>query len=243
MATARPILQRPPGPPLSGGYRPSPAPPITTTGIRGYLLWLKREQPAVYAKLAPALPTIAPSAFSHYMGSAITRTRKLAGVGSLRARNGVVLVAGLGRLGQSADDLDPVYSDVDLSYSTDPDLTNYTIAQGASNPEITNAPTPETTAAANTGAGTPSTQVAAIGALATGITGLAITGMQLSTANEINQLQLQRAQAGLAPLNIGMNANGVPTITGTGLSGSGMLIVLLIAGLVLFAAMGERRQG
>jgi hypothetical protein len=40
--------------------------PITETGIKGFLLWYKREQPHIYAKIAPQLPSIVPKAFSNY---------------------------------------------------------------------------------------------------------------------------------------------------------------------------------
>jgi hypothetical protein len=40
---------------------------ITSTGPKGFLTWFKREQPAIYAQIAPALQQKYPQAFSGYM--------------------------------------------------------------------------------------------------------------------------------------------------------------------------------
>lgn len=43
-------------------------PKIHDTGPRGFLKWFRREQPAIYAQIAPKLQKLAPQAFSSYMG-------------------------------------------------------------------------------------------------------------------------------------------------------------------------------
>jgi len=44
--------------------------PITEKGMRGFLMWLNREQPVIYAAIAPQLPLKTPQAFSDYHNGA-----------------------------------------------------------------------------------------------------------------------------------------------------------------------------
>ena len=75
-----------------------------------------------------------------------------------------------------------------------------------------------------------------------GITSLWMTKAQVTTNQAITNLQLQRAQAGLSPLNIGLGANGLPMF-GSSLGGGTSLLLLGGGLLVLFMLMrgGSRR--
>jgi hypothetical protein len=216
-------------------------PPIQETGMKGYLKWLQREQPEVYKVMAPQLPVIAPAAFSHYTQSVATTTRTMGALASLRRRNRGRFPGTMGGLGHFSALNDTSSGTGDLfqpdflstpSFDTSSDVQEtITAAQGA---------TLDTADAANSTGSTPTQQTTAIAQLAAGVTGLALFGEQASQANAINQLQLQRAAAGLSPLNIGMNANGIPTITGLATS-SGTIILLLAVAAGAFLLFGSKK--
>jgi hypothetical protein len=219
-------------------FAASSAPPITSTGVRGFLKWYQREQPEVYQVIAPKLPVVAPAVFGAYISSRVRATRRLGSLADARARRRThLMVSGLG---QDDDD--------DTGYILNPDLTINTSTltdSGSANPvDITSlvqsTTLPDISDTASSSAGTTTTNTSAIGSLIAGVTGLFVSQQQAQTAQQITALQLQRAQAGLSPLNISMGANGVPTITGIA-SNPGALLLLLGAGLLLVMLMGGKK--
>jgi hypothetical protein len=203
--------------------------------MRGFLKWLQREQPNVYKQLAPKIAATQPGVFSDYTQSRTQLMRGRAGMASLAARTRSL--SGLGRLGQSDGSASDLSSQIQVVASSDLTPVNvavddtYTSQLPTTNVDVTDA--------ANTTAGTPTASTNWISQAVSGITSLWTTQAQLSTAQSITNLQLQRAQQGLSPLNIGMNANGIPTIGGM-LAGGGSL--LLIGGAVLlFLMMGRSK--
>jgi hypothetical protein len=59
---------------------------ITDTGLKGFLLWLKADQPAVYAATASKIAKAAPRGFSGFNGSVKMSRRLAAGNRSMRLR-------------------------------------------------------------------------------------------------------------------------------------------------------------
>lgn len=216
----------------SGGFKPSPLPPIADTGMKGFLKWYQREQPEVFKAVAPQIAAKTPQVFSDYNQSQTQRIRQRAGVASLAARRRMRGIAGLGDDFTDLLDSSPDSNIVAGFESPSDDINSY----------MSSAPTIDVSDAANTTSGTPTTSTSLISSLIAGITGAYTTVTQANTAQAITNLQLQRAQAGLAPLNIGMNANGIPTITGVGLASSAGIILLIGGGLLLFMMMGRGKK-
>lgn len=235
----------------SPGFRASNLPPIAATGMQGFLQWFRREQPNLYRAVAPQIQAQFPRVFSDYNQSQVQHLRDATGRASLAGRRrmrggmGAILAAGriraLGGLGQN-DSNSVDSSDFDYLQSPDSSLVASfatpnieTVDTGSSIPAIADT--------ANTSGGTSTTDASAIAAIATGAAQLYTTSAQLQTAQAINNLQIQRAQAGLAPLNIGLSASGVPTITGVGLTGSAGTLLLFAGGaLLLLMMMGGKKS-
>jgi hypothetical protein len=59
---------------------------ITDTGLKGFLLWLKQDQPGVYAATATKIAKAVPKGFSGFNGSVATSRRLAAGRRSMRLR-------------------------------------------------------------------------------------------------------------------------------------------------------------
>lgn len=217
------------------GFKSSPLPPITETGMRGFLKWYQREQPDLYKKVAPTIAAVAPSIFSDYNQSVTASIRNVsAGVGQ-RARTKT-----MGRLGQ-----DPT----DYGYNLNPDLTvsdSSITGVGVDVPSATldaltlQTPPIDTADAANQGPVLGTVTQAVAQAIA-GVTGAYATVVHQQTANAITQLQLQRASQNLPPLNIGMNANGIPTFSAAAIGGSSVVLGLgLLIGAYLLFGRGGR---
>jgi hypothetical protein len=212
-----------------GGFKPSHLPPVTETGIQGFLKWLQRENPQAYQHIAPALPAMDPRMFSDYNQSRAQIVRGRAGVASLAARAGR-----MGALGQAE------YSS-QIPTLSESDLTPVNVSADDSTLTMAIPTNVDTTDAANQGSGTSTASTDWISSAIHGITSLWLTKSQLQTSQAITNLQLQRAQAGYAPLNIGLGANGIPVF---GAMGGGSTLLLLGGGLlVLFMLMrgGGRR--
>lgn len=218
-------------------FAQSPHPPIKSTGMKGFLKWYQREQPEVYKVIADKLPAVAPSVFGAYIASRVRATRALGALATKRAKNHTrLMVSGLGQ-DDSGLDLTPI--DVSGDFQAPVSLTAGDL-QSVGTSDISAVTLPDVADTAGSSAGTPTTNTSAISNLIAGVTGLFTSQQQLQTAQQITNLQLQRAQAGLAPLNIGMNANGVPTVTGIA-SNPMTLLLLLGAGLLLFLGMGRKK--
>lgn len=243
------------------GFLPSHLPPISDTGMQGYLKWFRREQPNLYAKVAPQIYATFPRVFSDYTQTRVQGVRDAASRATLarrlRMRGGMTAIMGAlvgegamdGRLpvprpyglGQNDSSVvDQSYIDL-LQNSPDPDIVS-TFQTPTVDTGSFAAPNIDIADAANSTGGTGTADATAIAAIATGAAQLYTTSQQMATAQSINNLQIQRAQQGLAPLNIGMNANGVPTITGVGLTGSAGTVLLLVGGgLLLLMMMGGKK--
>ena len=218
----------------SGGFKPSPLPPIAATGMRGFLKWYAREQPNDYPRVAKALWGNAPEVFSDYVQSRTQAIRGAVGRQSLARRTFAPAFAGLGQDDGTASDLS-----TQIATLSESDLTPVNLA---TSDDLLNIAAPNnipSTDAANAGAGTTTATTNWISQLITGATGLFATQQQGQLAQTIVNAQLSRAQQGLSPLNIGWSANGLPTISASGAltSSTGLL---LIGGLALVAVMMMR---
>jgi hypothetical protein len=207
--------------------------------MNGFLKWLQRENPVAYQHIAPSLPAVDPRMFSDYTQSRSQIVRGRAGAASLARR--ASMMHGLGAFGQTEYDstlpefqVDPTQATANMVLAPS-DLTPLNIAVDDATLTTAVPTNVDTTDAANQGSGTSTASTDWISSAVAGITSLFTTKAQLQTAQSITNLQLQRAQAGLSPLNIGLNANGIPTILGSALAGSGSL--LLIGGAILLFFM------
>jgi hypothetical protein len=232
--------------------------PITATGMKGFLLWFAREQPALYNKICKKIPQVAPQAFSNY-----TARRKR--LGAIYRGRFIKPAAGLSGLAG-------YYSSYGSynSYASAPVTVNYT-AQ-LSNPSYTASPTVDYTAqlptytastdpgalqTVNTGAsgggvsvvpiagaansGSFSTPTGtAVGALISGVAAGAMTLAQQQALNGAVNTQLQRAGSGLAPLNTSLNSLGVPTV-GSGSLSMETLLVLGGAAALALVLLGDSK--
>jgi hypothetical protein len=217
------------------------AAPITETGVRGFLKWFKREQPALYSKIAPLLPKKVPAAFSNYEAGgyrvaglsrddAVTKLNKI-------YKDSFSRRAGLGRFA----DYDPYASMTGSNpnaYFSSGITTNYT-AQLSTMPSYTasysSTPTAnipvDTSTAANNGP-SPTSTTNGIANVINAASGLVLSGAAAVTQAQIVSAQLARAASGLSPLNTSLNANGVPTVVS-----SSTTTVLLLGGLALAALL------
>ena len=90
--------------------------------------------------------------------------------------------------------------------------------------------------AANTGVSSTPT-VSAIGQVIGAASSVYMTSQQAALQNSLVQTNLQRAAAGLPPLNTSLSAAGVPIVATSGSLGSGgtLFLIALVAGAALLA--------
>jgi hypothetical protein len=182
---------------------------ITATGTRGFLLWLKEFQPAVYAKIAPTLPAQAPDLFTEFESAG----------GALGAYS-----RGLNGLGSNGSGTDVSLQPISIS-SFD-----------------TSVPTVDVASAANS-SGPSSSTSSWLSSLINGVSSAYMGYTQAQNQQAIVNAQLQRAQAGLPPLDIAPGANGIPTISVSSITSSPVLWIAggaLVIGVFLFASRGRR---
>ena len=108
----------------------------------------------------------------------------------------------------------------------------------------TSGSTTDVASAANSGAGSPSV-TSVIANLVSAAGQIFLAKSQVDTLNQVNQIQLQRAQMGLAPLNTSSLSLGVPQVNvglsqGT-LTGGGIALAV-VAGLGLLLAFGGGKR-
>jgi len=226
-----------------GGFKPSHLPPVTETGMQGFLKWLQRENPQAYQHIAPSLPAMDPRMFSDYNQSRAQIVRGRAGVASLAARAGRLGVLGQAEYGNTLPEFQVNPNAAPASFVLAPsDLAPLNVATDETTLTVAVPTNVDTTDAANQGSGTSTASTDWISNAIHGITSLWLTKSQLQTSQAITNLQLQRAQSGLSPLNIGMGANGLPMF-GSSLGGGTSLLLLGGGLLVLFMLMrgGSRR--
>ncbi len=231
--------------------------PITQTGIKGFLVWFAREQPHLYNKIAPTLPKVAPKAFGNFL----QQQRKLRQVynSNFTQRRGV----SMGRLADymtvlpeyvaTASAVSPIsvsYESLATPISVSPTV-DYTASLAAPLPPVdfsSNTFTPVDTSsggpvfspvtqAANSGIS--STPIAnAIAQTVGAASSIYLTNQQAQLQQQVVQSQLQRAAAGLPPLNTSLNQLGIPTVgAGASFSGSSGMVVLGIGAILLVALM------
>lgn len=215
---------------------------IQDTGIRGYLKWLKQDQPAIYQAIAPHIVKQAPEAFSNLEQSRAMGA--LMGVTSDGWHSG------------------PDWSDRPGSYYRwgNPAVVasaygNIPMGLGA----YTSGNEPngfgslgddgDVASAANTGAS--SADIGSIiGNLVSAAGQVFLAKNQSDLLKQVNQIQLQRAQMGLSPLDVSSVSLGVPqvqvglnkqTLTGGGIA-LGIAAVLGLAFLLKSSSGGGARH-
>lgn len=171
---------------------------ITEKGPKGFLKWLKQDQPKLYAAIAPKLAQMVISA---------KKTNALSGFG------------------------DPL---------TDSLTADFTVDTSA----LTNLPALNIDTAASSAPASSSFSTV-LQTLIQGAGAALLTKQQLDTAQKVTDIQLQRAQQGLAPLNT--SALGLPGVgVNVGLSDSTSKLVMygglaLLAVLLVPKLIGSRR--
>lgn len=217
-------------------------PAISTTGIKGFLQWFQREQPALYNKIAPQLPALVPKAFSNYTatqkhlrliykGNFSAQAKK--SLGALSDYASYTLPALYVTSTSTADPIAVNYSSqLAPAYYSDP-ATFTTSVDAGDTPTVSVSPV---SAAANSG--TASNAVAnAISQTVGAAASIYMTNAQAALQQSVVQSQLARAQAGLPPLNTSLNALGVPTVS-TGALSSGSMLLLGGAALLAIVLSG-----
>lgn len=228
--------------------------PITATGIKGFLMWYAREQPALFNKIAPKLPSMVPAAFSNYT----TQQNKLKAI----YRSGQVKgLRGFGDTGASYE-LAPLYvtasvsnNPISVSYDSlaDSQLTggsvavNYDATLVPLNTDYSDtgsAPTaniPPVAAAANSGSSS-SPIASAIAQTIGAVASVFMTNTAAQQQQALVAAQLARAQAGLTPLNTSMNSLGIPTVTSTGTGSMTSILVLGAAVAAVLLLTGDKKK-
>ena len=231
---------------------------ITATGWRGYFQWLKQDQPALYAYVAPRIAASIPEVYSDHSqtqsmnalsGCACTGFGALYADKPYHARRHI---EGLGvtyensfapEPGGGADDLVPTLSASDIESA---DITTGTsssdLAFDATSSLVSSVPDIDLSSVANTGTSDPSTTSAVTTAVVNGINALSAADVQNNAASQAiantNYAQLLQASAGNTPLNLSTSALGT---LGAAL-GSNTNVVLIGGGLLLLLAVAATMQ-
>jgi hypothetical protein len=191
-----------------------PTKPIAQTGLKGFLLWLKQDQPGIYQATAAAIAKAAPKGFSNYNASVVTRMRKSQGRRSM---------AQFGSLGDDSDSMLQSVSFDSSDSSLLPDDISYA---------------PDTSTVANSGT-TDAATLNSVANIINSVAGAALGEQQQQTYSQLVNAQLARAQQGTNPLVLSSRTAGIPLL-GSLTSSSGGLLVLGIGAVVLLALLGGR---
>jgi hypothetical protein len=182
---------------------------VSQTGMKGFLTWLKQDQPAIYAATAPTIAKAAPRGFSGANASALTNLRLAQGRRSMLMRgNRLSGCCGLQSVSTCCGTPAPVGVNICTSCAANSGTTCASTLTGVAN---------------------------IVGTVASTV----LSAQQQAQYNNLVQTQLSRAQAGLSPLQLSSSAAGVPTISGSSLglsSGTGTLL-LIGGGLALLWAL------
>jgi hypothetical protein len=225
--------------------------PITQTGMKGFLIWLNREQPAVFNKIAPQLPKTAPKAFGNYLQTqrklrniylgCYQRKLKAAATGKSAGVGGFGDYYSMPGISVYSSSLAPV----SVNYSSQLTApTNYTadltpLSESVDTGSLSSVSIPPVAAAANTSSISSGT-ASAIGQIVGAASQVYLTNQQAALQQSAVQANLARAQAGLPPLNTSLNALGVPTISTTASSGTLLLLLGVGAAVLLFAGGSKK---
>jgi hypothetical protein len=214
--------------------KPAPSvashPLITATGTRGFLQWLKND---------PVLGKVYNSAKSQISQAVAGQPTSPTGMGKLSKRTlknlrGIYSGSFVNRTLEGLADYG--------SYASYTSSSSIAASGGTANPlnvispAATLAPisTDSVTQSASTSATSPST-AATLTQVIAAAGQAALTANQVLTATQISQIQLQRAQAGLSPLNL--NAYGLSSAgTISGATSPLLLLLLLGGGVILLAS-------
>lgn len=189
---------------------------IYDTGIKGFLKWMKADNPGLYAKVAPVLAQKVPQAFSTYEAT--------------KARLGRLANYHLGRLGDTTQSSPGL---VDISFDPGQLVTTDSATQAVSDAS-------DVSDVANSGSSTPSI-TSLITGIVGGISSLYLAKNQVDIQKQVTAIQLQRAQSGLPPLPISTAQLGVPQVA-IGLSTSTQSMLLwggLGLGALVLLSMGK----
>lgn len=187
---------------------------IRDTGIRGYLKWLQRDQPALYQQIAPQIVAHAPEAFSDHEQS--------------RAMGSLMGFADSGGTTTTFDFTDSFGNPSTVQYPASTDVAS-AANSGAASSGITNIIGNLLSVAAQ---GYVTTQMAKT---------------QVDNLKTLNNIQLQRAQMGLEPLDTSSYNLGVPQVGVTVdaskqvKTGIGIALAALV-GVGLLATLSGRRR-
>ncbi len=214
--------------------------PITSTGVKGFLEWYKREQPAIYNKIAPQLPHVAPKAFSNY--NQMQRRLGCVYQGSYKNRG----VSGFGDFFDSPQyDSSPAFELTTEPPAIGPiDVGTINVGSSYQQP-IFSADTGSywspVAQAANTSISSAPT-IAAIGQVIGAASQIYMNNSQANLQQNVLNTQLQRAAQGLPPLNTSLAQLGVPIVSGGNLGslGNSGMLLLLAGGVALVALMGKK---
>lgn len=209
---------------------------ITETGIRGFLKWFAREQPEIYKAVAPVIAKKVPKAFSDYHAGGW----KVAGLNRDDAVDKLNKIyegnfAGMGRLADAS-----AYFSMGSSYTAQP--TYFASAAPGFDASLATMPNfVDTSAAAN--AGSIGTDIAGtIGSIVNSASKAYLTYTAANTQSQIVNTQLQRAAAGLPPLNVGLSSSGIPMVQAGGNISTGSIAMLAIAGIGLYLLTGRKKS-
>jgi hypothetical protein len=188
---------------------------ITDTGVRGYLKWLKQDQPNVYRVVAPVIAQRFPEAFSDHEQSVA--------------------------LGFLNDDAPGVTTTFDPTSSFDTSATS--ASSGAGAPDVAQAANTGATSpsVANDIANlvTNTTQ-----ALSQAFNQYQLTQAQITAVNNINALQAQHMAAGNPPATVSSSSLNIPFISGpvsAATAGTGLGVAIL--GILGLAFLMKKRRG
>lgn len=190
---------------------------IIDTGVRGYLMWLKQDQPGLYALVAPQIAQQVPEAFSDYEQSMVQ-----------------------GSLMGFADDT-PFYVGI-TPYTGQAQASS---TDSSTTTTATTDSTPDVVSAANSGP-TDASIVSAISNIVSAASKAYTDYSTQSIVNQASQLQLQRMAAGLPPANLSTKTLGASVLalttpsTGGGIGGGAIVAVLALIGFAAFASRGRK---
>lgn len=191
---------------------------IYDTGIKGFLKWMRADNPGLYAKVAPVLAQKVPQAFSTYEAS--------------KSR-----AATLGRYGLGSDLTQSSAGLLDISFDPGQLTTTYQATQSLSDAS-------DVSDVANSGSSTPSI-TSLITGIVGGISSLYLAKNQVDIQKQVTDIQLQRAQSGLPPLPISTSQLGVPQVA-IGLSNSTQSMLMwggLALGALVLVGMSAGGRG
>jgi hypothetical protein len=187
---------------------------IQDTGVRGYLKWLKSDQPGLYATVAPIIAQRVPEAFSD-------REQSIAQAALMGLADDA-----------AAPDSTPFYIGISPYSPDDQSMSSASAVQDGG----------DVASAANTGAAS-SGIMGAIANIVNSVAQYKLTSQQNDIFKQVNAQQAQAVGAGNPPLAIRTTSLGIPFISGpaakAGVTLSGAAVaVATVVGLLLF--LGRR---